>query len=149
MFYPLPITLVPISPPHSLPPSIVLHPPFLLNPSFLLLDLPSFPSSTSSCILSPPELPATSPVPPSSPLPFLAKSLSSNLGLLAGSWAPQAAALSSWNPERASCTGIGARGPCHFNLRPICSMHPPQSPVLEILVAGEGATQAHLSDTPC
>ena len=87
---------------------------------------------------------------PSSPLPpFLANSLSSNLGLLAGCRAPLAAARSSWNPEGASCSGIGARGPCHLNLRPTCSKHPPQSSTLEIFVEGEGAAQAHLSDTPC
>lgn len=144
MFSPLPLPLVPTSPPHSPSPSILLHPPFLLNPSLLLLDLPIL-----RLLLHPPAPPSASPVHPSPSLPFLDKSLISNLGLLAGCRAPLAAARSSWNPEGASCSGIGARGPCHLDLRPMCSRHPPQSSSLEILVEGEGAAQAHLSDTPC
>ena len=60
------------APHHSPAFSILLDPPFLLQPSLIWLDLPSSPSSFSSCacILSPPP-PTTSPVPPTPPLPLL------------------------------------------------------------------------------
>lgn len=142
MFPPLPLTPVLTSPPQSPPPSILLHPPFLLNQSFLLIGLPYFPSSLSFCILSHPAPPATS---PDCFLHFLAMSLSFKIGLFTGNQTP----LAAWNPEGAACSEFGARGISHLNHRHLCSRQLPQSSVLDKSVVGEDAAQAHLYDTHC
>ena len=131
---------------HLLSPSSCIHLFSYIHLSSDLTFLPPHPPS--------PPVPASSPLHLLQPFPsllfplfhFWSRILSSDLRLLTGTEAPLSAAHISQRPKGTVHMVVGAGCPCHLNLRPEWSRHPPWASLLEVSVGAEGTALAHLSD---